>query len=99
MIPHDSDRKKPPLALRNGQCGAQDPEETGSYPPSANWPPAATVAGGRATSHERVDILASPQAAGESAGWPIIAFSGCWARVVWALSSWPKTVFSPDPLP
>ena len=68
MIPHDSDRKMPPLPSRNGLCGTQDPEETGSYPPAASWPPAATVPGGPSTSHERIDFLGSPQAAGEL-GW------------------------------
>ena len=53
MIPHDPDRNKPPLSSRNGLCGGRDPEETGSYPPAASWPPAATVAGGPSTSHER----------------------------------------------
>ena len=68
MIPHDSDRQTPPLPSRNGLCGTQDPEETGSYPPAASWPPAATVPGGPSTSHERFDFLGSPRAAGEL-GW------------------------------
>ena len=68
MIPNDSDRQTPPLPSRNGLCGPQDPEETGSYPPTASWPPAATVPGGPSTSHARVDFLGSPQAAGEL-GW------------------------------
>jgi serine/threonine protein kinase/regulation of enolase protein 1 (concanavalin A-like superfamily) len=68
MIPHESDGKKPPLPSRNGPCGIQDLEETGSYPPAASWPPAATVPGGPSTSHERVAFLGSPQAVGEL-GW------------------------------
>ena len=68
MIPNDSDRQTPPLPSRNGLYGLQDPEETGSYPPAASWPLAATVPGGPSTSHERVDFLVSPQAAGEL-GW------------------------------
>jgi regulation of enolase protein 1 (concanavalin A-like superfamily) len=68
MTTHDSDPKKPPLPSRNGLCGSQDPQETGSYPPAASWPPAATVPGGPSTGRERLDFLSSPQAAGEL-GW------------------------------
>ena len=68
MIPHDCDRKEPPAPSRNGLCGTHDPEETGSYPPGASWPPAATVPGGRSTIAERYDFLSPPQAAGEL-GW------------------------------
>ncbi len=68
MIPHDSDRKVPPLPSRNGLCGTQCPEETGSYPPAASWPSAATLRGRPSTSLERFDFLGSPQAAGEL-GW------------------------------
>ena len=68
MIPHEPDGKMPPQHSWNGLCGTQDPEETGSYPPTTNWPPAATVPGGPPTSHERVDFLGSPQADGEL-GW------------------------------
>ena len=68
MIPNDSDRQTPPLPSRNGLYRPQDPEETGSYPPAASWPPATTVPGGPSTGHARVDFLGSPQAAGEL-GW------------------------------
>jgi serine/threonine protein kinase/regulation of enolase protein 1 (concanavalin A-like superfamily) len=68
MIPHDSDRKEPPLPSRNGLCGTQHPEETGSYPPSASWAPAQIVPRGPSIGHERVDFLGPPQAAGEL-GW------------------------------
>ncbi len=68
MISHGSDREKPPVPSRNGPCGSQDPEETGSYHAVASWPPAATVPEGPSTSHERVGFLGSPQAAGEL-GW------------------------------
>jgi serine/threonine protein kinase/regulation of enolase protein 1 (concanavalin A-like superfamily) len=65
MIPRDSDRKPAPRASQNGQCGTQDPEETGCYPPAASWPPAATVPGGPSSGHERIDFLGPPRAAGE----------------------------------
>ena len=68
MIPHDSDRKTPPLPPPNGLCGTQDAEATGSYPPAASWPPAAAVPGRPSSGHERIDFLGSPQAAGEL-GW------------------------------
>jgi regulation of enolase protein 1 (concanavalin A-like superfamily)/predicted Ser/Thr protein kinase len=68
MIPHDSDRKKPPPPSRNGLCCTQNPEETGSYPPAASWAPAPTVPGGPSIGHERFDFLGPPQAAGEL-GW------------------------------
>ncbi len=67
MIPHDSDRDKQPLPSSNGLCGNQDPQETGSYPPAASRPPAATVPGDRLTS-ERLDFLGLPKADGEL-GW------------------------------
>ncbi len=67
MIPHDSDRDKQPLPSSNGLCGNQDPQETGSYPPAASLPPAATVPGDRLTG-ERLDFLGSPKADGEL-GW------------------------------
>ena len=68
MIPDNSDRQTPPLLSRNGVGGDRDPEETGSYPPLASWPPAATVTGGPSTSNKRFDFLGSPRAAGEC-GW------------------------------
>ena len=68
MNPGDSDHGKPPLPSRNGLCASQDPEQTGSYPPSSRWPREAYVAGCHPASHERVDFLSPPQAAGEL-GW------------------------------
>ena len=68
MNPDDSDHEKPPLPWRNGLFGSQDPEQTGSYPPSRCLPRQATVAGCPPTSHERVDFLSSPQGA-EELGW------------------------------
>ena len=68
MIPHDSDGRKSPIPSRNGLCGNGDAEETGPYPLSASWPPAAAVPGGQSTSRQRVDFLGSPQAIGEL-GW------------------------------
>ena len=58
----------PPLPSRNGLCGTQCPEETGSYPPAASWPSGATLPGRPSTSLERFDFLGSPQSAGEL-GW------------------------------
>ncbi|HEX3451031.1 MAG TPA: serine/threonine-protein kinase, partial [Isosphaeraceae bacterium] len=68
MIPDNSDRQTPTRPSRDGVGGAQDIEETGSYPPSASWWPTAPVADGPSTSHERFDFLSSPRADGEF-GW------------------------------
>jgi serine/threonine protein kinase/regulation of enolase protein 1 (concanavalin A-like superfamily) len=68
MIPDNSDRQTPPRPSRNGVGGAQDIEETGSYPPAASWWPTAPVAGDPSTSHERFDFLGPPRADGEF-GW------------------------------
>ncbi len=68
MIPHDPDRKMPPLPSRNGLCGTRDPWATGSYPKAASLSPAAAVPDGPSTGRDRIDFLGSPQVAGEL-GW------------------------------
>ena len=100
MIPRDSDRKH----------AAHLPRKTGSAVPRTQRKQAAILrrlagrplrpclAVRRAATNESTSSarLEPPES---SAGWPTTAFSGSWARVAWALSSWPKTVFSPGPSP
>ena len=100
MISQDPDRQTTPAPCSNGLFKVDDPQATASYPPADLSPQRAKVVDSQSTSRERFDFLSPPRAAGEY-GWlgSVSRSDAVWAKVAWALFSWPKTAFSPDPSP